>query len=464
MKLGWPGRRWRTPEWVPRDPPLLMRLENSSLPAAATDARLVLGPASDVARALCADGMRGQVRLVYLDPPYGSMADYTAETRFDGRADGDVKRTRAYTDTWTQRRGGFGAYLEMLAESIDASVSLLRPDGVICVHVDYRASHYARLILEEIMGPNAFRNEIVWKRAPNLGRQAASAQYGRTLDTLLLYGMPKAKIVPDTRLEEIDPSSVRKDAQGGAFTLAPRGDYTDASVARLEAEGRVHRSPSGKAYIKYALTQLPSGGWARERPVDALWTDIAPMRHAPAKERTGFPTQKPLALLERVIRSTTDAGDTVVDLFSGSGTTAVAAVSLKRKAVAGDASGVALWTLMSRLRRAGRSASIETSGPFSPELGSDCVHIARTENGGVHVSLAPGVEPLAWACDVAGGDVFCAHWHAERPLTGAARFVAREAFLTEWPKAVRLYEDDGRVIDTRAAEVSVIDTRAGDHS
>ncbi len=456
MRLAWPGRRWRTAGWTPGVAPALLPLESC---AGSHDARLILGPAAGVARALCTEGLKGKVRLVYLDPPYGSMADYTAETRFDGRADGEVKRTRAYTDTWTEKEGGLGSYLEMLAESIDAAVQLLRPDGVICVHVDYRASHYARLILQEIMGPNAFRNEIVWKRAPNLGRQASSAQYGRTLDTLLLYGMPKAKIVPDTRLEEIDPAAVRKDPHGGAFTLAPRGDYTDASIARLEAEGRVHRSPSGKAYIKYALTQLPSGGWARERPVDALWTDIAPMRHAAAKERTGFPTQKPLALLERVIRSTTDEGDMVADLFSGSGTTAVAAVGLKRKAIAGDASGVALWTLIARLRRAGRTAHVDTSGPFAPEADPECVRITRTKNGAVHVSLSPGVEPLAWACDTLGAEMFCPSWHAERPLVGTARFVAREAFLDEWPRVVRLYEDDGRVRDARVHESKVHDAR-----
>lgn len=447
-RLEWPGRKWRTENWKARPAHTLTPFERCDAPAA----RLVLGEADRTARALCDEGLQGKVRLVYLDPPYGSKADYVAETRFDGRADGAVKRTAAYTDTWSEREGGMASYLEMLASAIDAMVPLLRDDGVICVHVDYRASHYARVILEEIMGPKAFKNEIIWKRAPNLGRQAASAQYGRTLDTLLLYGKPKSRIKPDTRLEEIDASAVRRDNAGRAFTLAPRGDYTDASIARLEAEGRVYRGPTGKAYIKYFLTQLPGGGWARERPVDALWTDIAPMRHAPSKDRTGFPTQKPEALLARVIRSTTDVGDLVVDLFSGSGTTAGAAIALDRKVIIGDTSGVALWTSLSRLRRNGRNVRVDVGDGMLHEADAADIQLVRTDVGAVHITLGPKSEPLAWAVDLQGQDVFHADWHAERPLVGSARHVAREAFLQSWPSCVRLYEDDGSVRHARIAE------------
>ena len=91
-------------------------------------------------------------------------------------------------------------------------------------------------------GRENFLNEIVWKRAPNLGRQAASAQFGRTLDTILVYGKDDAKITPPTRLEPIEERGIRFDEQGRPFTSAPRGDYTDASVERLEAEGRIHRA------------------------------------------------------------------------------------------------------------------------------------------------------------------------------------------------------------------------------
>src|SRR6185312_12417359 len=150
-------------------------------------------------------------------------------------------------------------------------------------------------------GRGAFVNEIVWRRAPNLGRQAASHQFGRTLDTILVYGRERARLVPPTRLEPIDAAAVRWDAEGRPFTSAPRGDYTDDSIARLEKEGRVHRTSSGKAYVKYFLVKRKDGSFWRERRVDALWTDIAPLRHARTGERTGYPTQKPRALLDRIV-------------------------------------------------------------------------------------------------------------------------------------------------------------------
>ncbi len=249
--------------------------------------------------------------LVYVDPPYASQADYTLEARLDGPSTGRVRRSLAYEDTWGVRDGGVPAYLEMLGPRLEAMTRLLSPEGSLWVHVDWRASYLVRLLLDEIMGPQAFKNEIVWKRAPNLGRQATSGQFGRTLDTVVVYGKKKAILRPPTRLEPIEPAAIRwsatsKDAR--PFTTAPRGDYTDASIAKLDEQGRVHRTATGRVYIKYFLVKNDDGDWCRERRVDALWTDIAPLRHAKTGERTGFPTQKPRQLLERIVACASQAG------------------------------------------------------------------------------------------------------------------------------------------------------------
>jgi DNA modification methylase len=417
----------------------------------ASPGRLVLGDALDVARALGAEGLSGAVDLVYIDPPFASQAAYVHEARLDGPADGRVVRTAAYDDRWDGE--GVGGYLDMLAPRLEALVNLLAPAGTLWVHVDWRASYLVRLILDEIMGREAFVNEIVWRRAPNLGRQAASHQFGRTLDTLVVYGRPLAKLVPPTRLEPIEPSAVRTDSEGRPFTTAPRGDYTDESIARLDAEGRVHRTASGRVYVKYFLVKNADGTHSRARRVDALWTDVPPLRHARAGERTGFPTQKPRALLDRVIACACPEGGLVVDVFGGSGTTGESAHALGRRFVVGDASPLALGTARARLLRASASFVVERCEPprILASHGDEPRTKVRVEALGprVRIELATPLDPLAWAVDVAydRSRPFCTTWHSERTLGARVRAAAREAIVDagQGPIAVRVWHDDGRV-------------------
>jgi DNA modification methylase len=407
--------------------------------------RLVLGDALDVCRALLAEGLAGKVDLVYLDPPYASQADYVHEARLDGPADGRVSRKVAYGDRWNSSSGGVPAYLDMLAPRLEAMAKLLSPSGTLWVHLDWRASYLARVLLDEIFGREAFLNEIIWRRAPNLGRQAASAQFGRTLDTILVYGREGASLTPPTRLEPIPPSAVRTDEAGRPFTTAPRGDYTDESIARLDAEGRVHRTASGKVYIKYFLTKLPDGTHARERRIDALWTDVPPLRHAAASERTGFPTQKPRALLERIITCATRPGALVVDLFAGSGTTAEAAFATGRRAIAGDRTALAIATARARLLRAGVGLSVQTLRASFPK-GTLRVRTKRARDGTCDVTLEQPKEPLAWSIDAEeGGDTFTGTWHAERTLGKKKVSCEMTANVPRAPRAVRVYDDSGAV-------------------
>jgi site-specific DNA-methyltransferase (adenine-specific)/adenine-specific DNA-methyltransferase len=414
-------------------------------------ARLVHGDALDVGGALLSEGLAGKVDLVYIDPPFASQAAYVHEARVDGPADGRIVRTMAYDDRWDGE--GLGGYLDMLAPRLEMLVSLLAPTGTIWVHVDWRASHFVRLILDEILGRDAFVNEIVWRRAPNLGRQAASHQFGRTLDTLVVYGKSGARLLPPTRLERIAPAAIRWDDEGRPFTAAPRGDYTDESIARLEKEGRVHRTATGKAYVKYFLVKDDEGAWCRERRVDALWTDIPPLRHASPGERTGFPTQKPRALLDRIVSCASPPGGLVVDLFAGSGTTGESAWTLGRRFVLGDASPLALATARSRLLRAGAPLVLQECGVLgaarSPSAAEGPRVSAGREGARVRVELCEPLEPLAWAVDT-GYDAsrpFRAVWHSERVPGARSRPAAREALLdrASGPLAVRVWYDDGGV-------------------
>lgn len=416
--------------------------------------RVVRGDALDVSAALAAE-KPGRARLVYLDPPFATQTDYVNEARLDGPADGRVRRNVAYGD-----KLDLPSYLEMLALRLEALARLLADDGTMWVHVDWRASYLVRALLDEILGRDRFLNEIVWRRAPNLGRQAASGQFGRTLDTLVVYGKSaRARLVPPTRLEPIDDRAVRFDEQGRAFTSAPRGDYTDASVARLEAEGRIHRTKAGKVYVKYFLVKSEGGGWCRERRVDALWTDVAPLRHAQPRERTGFPTQKPRALLDRIVRCATDPGDLVVDLFCGSGTTAESAFSLGRRVVVGDVGATAIATTRARLLRAGAPLRLErvVAGEGGRERDGERddmltvrVKARRASAGEVDVRLLAPDEPLAWAIAApfsASEGVFRTRWHAERqpgtrPIPAPSK--ARVRF-EGGPVAVRVFGDDGAV-------------------
>jgi DNA modification methylase len=426
--------------------------------SASKGGRLVQGDALDVARALLREGVGGTADLVYLDPPFASQTSYIHEARLDGPASGRIRRTLAYNDSWhAGKRGatgdesdGIAAYLDMLAPRLEAAAALLGPRGTLWVHLDWRASYLVRVLLDEIIGRDRFINEIVWRRAPNLGRQAASGQFGRTLDTIVVYGGPDAKLVPPTRLEPIEKGTIRWDEAGRPFTSAPRGDYTDASVRRLDAEGRVHRTATGKAYIKYFLVKDEAGVWCRERRVDTLWTDVAPLRHAPTHERTGYPTQKPRALLERIIRSATPEGGLVIDLFAGSGTTGEAAYAQGRRFILGDAGHVAVAIARARLLRAGAGLSLErTPGLFSPEGSEPKARTKHVDRERLDIELVDPSEPFAWAVDPAyhPGSTFRAVWHSERrpgaksvPAETVARLPYREGRI-----AIRIYGDEGTV-------------------
>lgn len=459
FRLAWEGRTWEP--GIDRPSAALRCITSETLGTALSCAatsetrpssRLVLGDALDIAAALADEGLGGQVHLVYVDPPFASQTAYDYEARLDGGADGRILRARAYDDRWEGE--GVASYLDMLAPRLEALCRLLAPGGTIWVHVDYRASYLVRVLLDEVLGRAAFVNEIVWRRAPNLGRQAASNQFGRTLDTIIVYGSGgRAGLAPPTRLEPIPPAAVRHDAKGRPFIAAPRGDYTDESIARLEKQGRVHRTASGKVYVKYFLVQNEDGLWCRERRVDALWTDVPPLRHARPRERTGFPTQKPRSLLDRIVSCASPPGGLVVDLFAGSGTTGESAHALGRNFVLGDSSPLAFAAARARLLRAGAPLVAQDCGSIAPPGEPPRVWVERAGDR-LQVELIEPAEPLAWAIDTSARPdpargPFRSAWHSERtPGTRACPALTRAVLdAVSDSLAVRVWTDDGRVSD-----------------
>jgi DNA modification methylase len=419
--------------------------------------RVIHGDALCIARALCAQGLEGKVDLVYLDPPYASGVDYRMEERLVGNAPAGAP---AYADKWEDG----ASYLDMMLPRLVAMRRLLRDTGSIWVQVDWRAGHWIRALCDEIFGRDRFLNEIVWRRAPNLGRQARSGQFGRTLDTLIVYGAgPRARLSPPDRLTEVPARGAHRDEPSGRyFTLAPRGDYTDASVARLEQEGRIYRTSTGKIAVKYWLERDAEGRLFKRQPIDALWADVPPLRHAATGERTGYPTQKPRALLDRVLAAGSPPGGLVVDLFAGSGTTGAAAHALGRHFILGDASAMAIATMRSRLLREGvPSLSVERAGGRTERVPIRIeARAVGPEEMDVELFCRGKQVPLGWALSTSEKEPFCVDWHAERGTGRRPAELCRVAHMRRSPVvAARVYFADGTIGEASARLTTAKDTR-----
>src|SRR6185437_10192183 len=179
------------------------------------------------------------------------------------------------------------------------------------------------------------------------------------------------------------------------------------------------------------LVKNAEGTWCRERRVDALWTDVPPLRHARTSERTGFPTQKPRALLDRIVACATPPGGLVVDLFAGSGTTGESAHALGRRFVLGDRSPIALATARARLLRAGVPLTVQAcAGHRAPVGKAPRVQVDR-EGKTLRLTLREPREPLAWAVgtQAEGKGPLRVLWHSERAPGAKARPAERVATI-----------------------------------
>ncbi|MCK4738538.1 MAG: site-specific DNA-methyltransferase [Deltaproteobacteria bacterium] len=308
--------------------------------------RIIKGDNLEVIQLLLNSGLREQVKLIYIDPPFLSQAYYSHSVRIKEK---NLKiRRRAYHDKWSTSE-----YLDMLYSRLILMKELLKSDGTIFLHSDWHASSRIQILLDEVFGEENFLNEIIWNYGGR-GAKAISGQFPRNHDTIYVYGKSKeAKLKKIYTQKILTPKEARKigikiDADGNYFKTAPRGDYTDKSIKELEQDGRIYRTRTGKIRIKYPLQKV-GGNIIEEKLIGDVWSDVPDAMHISEQEKTGYGTQKPIKLLRRIIESATDDGDLVLDLFSGSGTTAVAAERLKRRWILSELGETAVYVTKKRL-------------------------------------------------------------------------------------------------------------------
>jgi site-specific DNA-methyltransferase (adenine-specific) len=345
------------------------------------------------------------VDLIYLDPPFNSQATYNLlfKSPTGVRSQAQIE---AFEDTWhwndhAERafdevmRSGNGdvaemlralrsflkendmmAYITMMAVRLLELHRVLKPTGSLYLHCDPTASHYLKVLMDGIFGADTFRNEIVWQRT---NVHSDSKTWSRVSDTLLFYTKGATftwnKPIQPHSEEHIESKYSNVDEQGRHYTQsdmtspAPRPNmmyewkgfqspangwrYSKETMQRLDSEGRVWYplTKSGELdttkrprLIRY-LDEMPG------TIMGNIWTDISPI-NSQAQERLGYPTQKPLALLERIVTASSNEGDTVLDPFCGCGTAVHAAQKLRRNWIGIDITHLAISLIEKRLKDA----------------------------------------------------------------------------------------------------------------
>ncbi|MBR8271030.1 site-specific DNA-methyltransferase [Burkholderia cenocepacia] len=258
---------------------------------------------------------RGKVNLIYIDPPFDSDAEYKKKVKLKGKdvvGDTNSFEEKQYTDIWSNDE-----YLQFMFERIVMLRELLSPDGTCVVHVDSSKVHHLRCILDEVFGEKNFKNEIVWYYENKLGTG------GNTIDsrhdTLLVY------------------------CKGGKQTYNP----ILLPVKNMKPQPVTQKIDGKRVWLKDENGKNLYQESASERPLGDVWT--VPIINPVANERTGYPTQKPEALLENVIRLWSNPSDLVFDCFMGSGTTQAVAMKLGRSFIGADINLGAIQTTTKRL-------------------------------------------------------------------------------------------------------------------
>ena len=354
--------------------------------------KLYFGDNLDILRENVADE---SVDLIYLDPPFNSNATYNVLFR-ERTGEDSAAQITAFEDTWSwsmeseiafqdvvtsgpqklgdllqAMRGFLGqndmmAYLTMMAQRMAELHRVLKPTGSIYLHCDPTASHYLKLMMDAVFGQDSFRGEIIWRRTNAKG--LAFRGYPRNNDILLYYSKgrnftwnrpfrPYDPEYVERFYRYVDPETGRRYTAGDLVN--PNSDrpnltyewnghlrvwrWTKERMQQAHDSGLIHYTSSGLARQKRYLDEMQGN------PVDTIWEDIRPIQ-SQAKERLGYPTQKPEALLERIINASSNEGDVVLDPFCGCGTAIAVAERLNRRWIGIDITHLAISLMKSRLR------------------------------------------------------------------------------------------------------------------
>ncbi|TXT55906.1 MAG: hypothetical protein BAJATHORv1_30289 [Candidatus Thorarchaeota archaeon] len=308
---------------------------------------------------------RNKIKIIYIDPPFFSGTDYCLKkkTSDSSHVSAEVKDIQTYSDKWD---GGLEEYLEFMRSRLEAMISLLSKEGSLWVHLDFHVAHYIKVILDEILGYENFVNQIIWRRTNS--PKAQSKGFGTQHDIILLYAKDISAFSTKTVYRKYDEKSLRPysyedergrfrlieiEAQGiqrteGRRTFEWRGRtapylYRRETLDKWWEEGIIYESRNKRYSKKQYLEDMPG------IPVSDLWLDIPPIQGS-SKEYTGFITQKPEKLLERIIDCASGGQDIVADFFAGSGTTSVVAQRMGRRWITCDWSEVSIELIQSRLK------------------------------------------------------------------------------------------------------------------
>lgn len=306
---------------------------------------------------------QGGLKLIYIDPPFDVGADFSMDLEI-----GDEQFTKkpsvieeiAYRDTWGK---GADSFIAMIYERLKLMHELLTEDGSIYIHCDWRLSGHIRLILDEVFRVENFVNEIIWHYE---GPQSPSSlKFGSKHDTIFRY----AKNIKNNEAQELyyfekEPfhdKAYQKDQNGKYFYTIPKGDYSPESIERLDREGKIFWTGNGTARIKKFVQLSDDGKWLlKEKKIPDVWEITSLGLAAGSKENLDYPTQKPEALLERIMRASSKEGDLVADFFCGSGTTLAVAEKLGRKWIGSDLGKFGVHT--SRKRMIGVQRELKKEG------------------------------------------------------------------------------------------------------
>lgn len=341
--------------------------------------RLIWGDKKYVLPSLLPE-LAGKVNLIYIDPPFDTGANFSFTATIPQHEDEDensnlsftkqpsVIEQKAYRDTWGR---GLDSYLQWFYETAVLLRELLAEDGSIYVHLDWHVGHYAKTVLDEVFGMDNFRNEIIWKRKG--GSANPKNRLGVVTDTILWYSKTE-KISfnqlftkeSDEAVEYMNSRFNRVDEKGRTFMDSPivsphfranlKYEYKGYSpppngwsisidvMEKWDKEGRLYFPEDKTSRIRRKIFLDEYQG----QPIQNLWNDIFVI-NSQASEFVNYQTQKPEALLERIIKASSNEGDLVLDCFCGSGTTAATAEKLDRRWITCDLGRFAIHTARKRL-------------------------------------------------------------------------------------------------------------------
>jgi len=330
---------------------------------------LIWGDNKLVMSSLIKQGWAGKINLIYIDPPFFTGADFTVKTNIGDEEiekEPSIIEERAYRDTWS---GGIASYLKYMYERLVLMRELLAENGSIYVHLDWHVGHYVKVMMDEIFGEKNFINQIVWRKTNS--PKAQSVGFGTQHDMIFIYAKDgdslEMKPVYRTPDEDYLKSFVYDDNDGrgpyqttaliaggvqrtaGRKVFNFRGVtapwlYSLENLEKFWQEGRIYKTKSGMYRLKVYLKDIPG------QVVSDIWVDkeVNPLQ-GQSQEALAFDTQKPEALLKRIILASSNPGDIVADFFCGSGTTLAVAEKLGRRWIGVDLSKYAIQVTRKRL-------------------------------------------------------------------------------------------------------------------